>query len=156
MRRVGGMGMLAQLFPVGLGHLDAEFPGSSFDSVEGLLALLVGDVLDLIEARDGVADVGGVFEGLFALVGKGEVGVVDFFAVFGGEVVRFGWHEVLRKRDVQRLASGRLVGLDGGRVVRVWLWLEGGWLGLRWVGAVGLRPRPTQRKERGGWGTRRN
>jgi len=45
--------------------------------VEGLLAVFVGDVLDLIESRDGVADVGGVFEGFFALVGEGVVGVVD-------------------------------------------------------------------------------
>jgi len=96
LRRVGCVGMLAQLFPVGLLHLDAEFPGCSFDSVEGLLAVFVGDVLDLIESRDGVADVGGVFEGFFALVGEGVVGVVDVLAIVGGEGVGFGWHEVLR------------------------------------------------------------
>jgi len=41
-----------------------------FDVGEGLLALVVGDVFDLVEAGDGVADVRGVCERLFAPVGK--------------------------------------------------------------------------------------
>lgn len=82
--------------PVGFGHVDVEFLGCGLDAVEGFFALVVGDILHLVEARDGVADVRGVFEGFFALVGECVVGVVDFFAVVGGEGVGFCWHEVLR------------------------------------------------------------
>jgi hypothetical protein len=37
---------------------------------EGLFALVVGDIFHLVEAGDGVADVGGVVERLFAFSGK--------------------------------------------------------------------------------------
>jgi hypothetical protein len=38
---------------------DAEPLGSGLDVVEGFFALGVGEVLDLVEAGDGIADVGG-------------------------------------------------------------------------------------------------
>ena len=60
---------------MGFGHLDAELLGGGFDVVEGLFAFGVGDVLDLVEAGDGVADVGGVVERLLALFGEGVGGV---------------------------------------------------------------------------------
>jgi hypothetical protein len=102
------------LLPGGLFHLYAELFSCGFDSVEGFFALFVGDVLDLVEAGDGVADVRGVFQGLFAFVGEGEVGGVDVFAVVGRESVGFGWHEVPPEQTCCGLASGRLVGLDDG------------------------------------------
>src|ERR1700679_2338374 len=124
---VGCVGVLAELLPVGLGHIDAELFGCGFDSVEGLFAVVVGDVFYLVEARDGVADVGGVFEGFLALVGEGVVGGIDFFAVVGREVVGFCWHGGAPGIDVLRRALCRLGGLDGGWVGRVWLGL--GWGG---------------------------
>jgi hypothetical protein len=57
--------------PAGFGDLYAVVLGGGFDVGEGLFALVVGDVLHLIEAGDGVADVGGVVERLLALVGEG-------------------------------------------------------------------------------------
>jgi hypothetical protein len=46
---------------VGFVHLYAELFGCGLDAVEGFFAVVVGDVLDLVKARDGVADVRGVF-----------------------------------------------------------------------------------------------
>jgi hypothetical protein len=57
--------------PACFGHVDSVVFGGSFDIGEGLFALLVGNVFDLIEAGDGITDVGGVGERLFALVGEG-------------------------------------------------------------------------------------
>jgi len=57
---VGGVGFFAQVVPIAFGHLYAVVLCCGFDVGEGLFALLVGDVFDLIETGDGVADVGGV------------------------------------------------------------------------------------------------
>jgi hypothetical protein len=54
---VGGVGFLAQVVPIGFGHLHAIVSCGRFDVGEGLFAFVVGDVFDLIEAGDGVADV---------------------------------------------------------------------------------------------------
>jgi hypothetical protein len=54
--------------PACFGHIDSVVFGGSFDVGEGLFALVVGNVFDLIEASNGVTDVGGVGERLFALV----------------------------------------------------------------------------------------
>jgi hypothetical protein len=67
--------------PSGFGHVDTIVPGCSFDIAERLFALVVGDVLDLVEAGDGVTDVRRVVQGLLALVGEG----IDR----GGEVAAF-------------------------------------------------------------------
>lgn len=97
------MGMLTQLLPVCLFHLHAEVFGGVFDSVECLLALLVRDTLYLVEAGDGVTDMGGVLKRFFALVGEGVLGFVDFLAAFGGEGVGFRWNgSVAPGTDVRR------------------------------------------------------
>jgi hypothetical protein len=46
--------------PAGFGHLYAVVLCGGFDVGEGLFTLVVADVFDLIEARDGIADVGDV------------------------------------------------------------------------------------------------
>jgi hypothetical protein len=65
------VGLFAELLPVSLGHFDTVMLCGGFDVGEGLFALVVGDVLDLIEASDGVADVGGIVQWFLALVGEG-------------------------------------------------------------------------------------
>jgi len=50
---------------MGFLHLDPVVFCGGFDVREGLLAFVVGDVFDLVEAGDGVADVRGVVERLF-------------------------------------------------------------------------------------------
>ena len=97
---------------MGLGDVDADFFGCGLDAVEGLFAVFVGDALDLVEARDGVADVRGVFDGLFALVGEGVVGGVDVLAIFGGEVWDLVGMGGAPGTALRRRASCRLVGLD--------------------------------------------
>ena len=77
MGELGGVGFVAEFAPVGFGHFDAELFGGGFDVVEGFFAICVGDVLDLVEAGNGVADVGGVVEGFFALFGEGEGRVIS-------------------------------------------------------------------------------
>jgi hypothetical protein len=57
--------------PACFGHVDSVVFGGGFDVGEGLFALVVGNVFDLIEAGNCVSDVGGVGERLFALVGEG-------------------------------------------------------------------------------------
>jgi hypothetical protein len=72
--------------PAGFGHLYAVVLCGGFDVGEGLFALVVGDVFDLIEARDGVADVGDVIQRLLALVGEGVNGcgkVVSLLCIEG-------------------------------------------------------------------------
>jgi hypothetical protein len=68
---VGGVGLLAEVVPVAFFDLYAVVFGGGLDVGEGLFAFVVGDVFDLVEAGDGVADVRGVVQGLLALVGKG-------------------------------------------------------------------------------------
>ncbi len=57
--------------PTGLSYIDAVVFGGSLDIGEGLFALLVGDIFDLIEAGDSVAYMGGVGQRLLAFVRKG-------------------------------------------------------------------------------------
>ena len=70
---------------MGFGHLYAIVLRGGFDVGEGLFALVVGDVLYLIEAGDGVADVGCVVERLLAFVGEGVDGGGEFVALLGVE-----------------------------------------------------------------------
>jgi hypothetical protein len=65
-----GVGLFPQVVPIGFGHCDTVVFCGGFDVGEGLFALGVGDVFDLVEAGDGVADVRGVVQRLFSLVGK--------------------------------------------------------------------------------------
>ena len=81
MRGVGGVGFAAKFAPVGFGHVDAVVFCGCLDIGEGLFALVVGDVFDLVKAGDGVADVRGIVERLFALVGEGEDGCGEFVAL---------------------------------------------------------------------------
>jgi len=69
--RVGGVGLFAKIMPVCFGHFDTVVFCRRFDIGEGLFALVIGDILDLVEAGNGVADVRGVVERLFALFWKG-------------------------------------------------------------------------------------
>jgi len=85
MRGVGGVRFFAQLVPVGFGHLDAVVFCGGFDVGEGLIALVIGDIFDLVEAGDGVADVRGIVEGLLALVGECVDGGGEFVTLFGVE-----------------------------------------------------------------------
>ena len=102
------VGMDAELVPVGFGEVDVVVLRGLFDVGEGESAIGFGDVEDLIEASDGVADVLCVGQGFFALVGEGEDGVGEIAA--GGEVAVF------------------FVGLPGW--VRVGHWVPpGGWVG---------------------------
>jgi hypothetical protein len=70
---------------VGFGHLYAIVLRGGFDVGEGLFALVVGDVLYLIETSDGVADVGCVVKRLLAFVGEGVDGGGEFVALLGVE-----------------------------------------------------------------------
>jgi hypothetical protein len=71
--------------PIGFWHFDAIVFGCGFDVGEGLFALVVGDILDLVEAGDCVADVRGVVERLFALFRKGVDGGRKIVALLGVE-----------------------------------------------------------------------
>ena len=81
------MRLLAQLVPACFLHVDAKLFRCGLDPMEGLFALGVGDVLDLIEAGDRITYVGCVVERLLALFGEGIGGVAHLVAVFGGECV---------------------------------------------------------------------
>src|SRR5215469_3410843 len=59
--------------PVALGHLNVELLRRLDDPLPGLVALRVGDTLDLVEARDRVPHVAGVGERFLALPGEGEL-----------------------------------------------------------------------------------
>ena len=67
--------------PTAFGHLDSVVFGCGFDIGEGLFPLLVGDVFDLVETGDGIADMRGVVEGFFALVREREHGGGKFIAL---------------------------------------------------------------------------
>ncbi len=82
---VGSVGLLAEFVPGGFGKFDAELFGGGFDVSEGLVAFGVSDIFDLVEAGDGVADVGGVVERLLALIGEGEGVLAETVALVGGE-----------------------------------------------------------------------
>jgi hypothetical protein len=62
--------MLAQILPGPFSDIDAVVPRSLLDVGERLRALGVGDALDLVEARDCVADVARIGERFLALFGK--------------------------------------------------------------------------------------
>jgi hypothetical protein len=62
--------MLAQILPGPFSDIDAVVPRSFLDVRERLRALGVGDALDLVEARDCVADVARIGERFLALFGK--------------------------------------------------------------------------------------
>jgi len=74
-----------KIMPVGFGHIDTVVFGCGFDVCEGLFAFVVGNILDLVEAGDGVADVRGVVERLFALFWKGVNGGREIVALVGVE-----------------------------------------------------------------------
>jgi hypothetical protein len=82
---VGGVGFFAEVVPVGFGHFDTIVFGRRFDVGEGLFALVIGDILDPIEASDCVADVRGVVERLFAFFGKSVNGGGKIVALLGVE-----------------------------------------------------------------------
>jgi len=75
------VGLFPQIVPACFGHLNAVVFGSGFDVGKGLFAFVVGDVFDLIEPGDGVADVGGVIQGFLAFVGEGIGGRWEFVAL---------------------------------------------------------------------------
>jgi hypothetical protein len=77
----GGVWLLAEVLPASLRHVDAVVLCGGLDVGEGLFALVVCDILDLIEAGDGVADMGGVVQRLLALVGEGIDGCGELAAL---------------------------------------------------------------------------
>jgi hypothetical protein len=60
----------AELVPVRFGDVDVVVPGRSLDVGECLVPLAVGDVADLVEAGQGVADVRCVGQWLVSLEGS--------------------------------------------------------------------------------------
>src|SRR5204862_2319193 len=66
---------LEELAPVGRRHLDAVLRGGRLDAFPCPVTLGVAGALDLIEAGDRAAHVGGVGQRLLALVGEGESAV---------------------------------------------------------------------------------
>ena len=63
--------LLAELSPIVLGDLDAIMLRRPLDVREGEVAVGIGDILDLIEARAGVLDMPRVGQRLLALLGEG-------------------------------------------------------------------------------------
>src|SRR5207253_11505674 len=63
---------LHELTPTPGRHLDTVLAGRRADPAPGCVALLVGHALDLVEARDRIADVAGVVQRLLALLCKRE------------------------------------------------------------------------------------
>src|SRR2546423_12640697 len=60
----------AEVVPVFLLDVDAEGLRRLLDDGEGEVAIFVGDTLDLVEAGQGVLDVGSVRQRLLALLGE--------------------------------------------------------------------------------------
>src|SRR5438067_250319 len=71
-RRVPGVRALTESAPARLLDRQAVVPGGLRDVGEGEVPLRVRDILDLIEAGERILHVGGVGEGLLALLGEGE------------------------------------------------------------------------------------
>jgi hypothetical protein len=117
-RLIGGVGLLAEVVPATLSHLDAIVFGCGFDVGEGLFALMIGDVFDLIEAGDGIANMRGIVERLFALFGEGKGRSGDFVALFRVEslivfVMLPGcFHRGLQFCERCRLTSRCFIGCD--------------------------------------------
>src|SRR5689334_3126285 len=76
---------------------------SPLDAGPGLVALAVADTLDLVEASDRVADMAGVVERLLALLGKGELVLVEAVALL---VAEFSHQVLLPPRTTSRRLSG--------------------------------------------------
>jgi hypothetical protein len=112
---VGGVWLLAKVVPVGLGDVNAIVLCGGLDVGEGLFALVVGNVFDLVEAGDGVANMGGVVQWLLPLVGEG----VDR----GREVVAFlgveGFVVFMMLPGCFHLSSGSRSGLRRSVMLRV-------------------------------------
>src|SRR5919198_424815 len=70
---VAGLASLHELAPASGFDLDAVLPGRRSNPSPGSIAFCVGHALDLIEARDRVADMRGVVERLLSLLGEGEL-----------------------------------------------------------------------------------
>jgi imidazolonepropionase-like amidohydrolase len=84
---VGGVWFFTEIMPVGFVHFNTVVFGCSFDVGKGLFALVVGNIFHLVEAGDGVADVGGVVKRLFALLRKGVDRGRKVVTLFGVESV---------------------------------------------------------------------
>src|SRR5579859_7160038 len=76
----------AEIAPTALGDLDAVVLGGFSDVGEGELPVRFRDVLDLVEARQGVADVRRVGQRFFALLGKGVHAIGQRFTVGGTQL----------------------------------------------------------------------
>src|SRR5687767_6485668 len=103
-------GAVADLAPASLIHLDAVDCRSFQDPLPCGVALVVGHVLDLIEARDGGADVPGVLDRRLALAWKSEFArrkLVPFLAVEPGHGAPPDRHQQTGRRSVTRSAPAR-------------------------------------------------
>lgn len=80
---------LAELLPMRFRHFDTVVLRGGLDVCKGLIAFSVGDALYLIEARHGIAHMGGVGHGLFAFLGEGIRGRRQLFAIFAGQLAVF-------------------------------------------------------------------
>jgi NitT/TauT family transport system permease protein len=78
--------VLPELAPARLADVDAELGGRRLDALPRGVALVVGDALDLVEARDGVAHVARVLERLLSLLLEGELALGDVLAIVGVEL----------------------------------------------------------------------
>jgi hypothetical protein len=78
---MGGVRRFAEIVPAAFGHFDSVVFGCGFDIGERLFPLLVGDVLDLVETGEGIADMRRVVERFFAFVGECERGGGKFVAL---------------------------------------------------------------------------
>lgn len=77
--------VLPDLAPAFLAQFDPVFFGRRLDSRPCGVAVVVADILHLVEPRDGVAHMGSVFERLLALLGEGERAGFKIVTVFGGK-----------------------------------------------------------------------
>jgi hypothetical protein len=73
--------LVRQFAPTGFIQLDLEFVRRFLYAPPRLVAFLVRNIFDLIEARNGIADVGSIVEGLFALLWKRELIARNFVAI---------------------------------------------------------------------------
>jgi len=77
---------MRQFAPTRFIHFHMKLGSRMFNAFPGFVALFVGDVLDLVETRDGITDMRGVMKRLFALLGKGEAAGRDRFAFLFGDL----------------------------------------------------------------------